>query len=77
MRMAMKWGIRDYDDKVRCHHCNKVITGTPKWIEVIDGGATVISSDEIPDVTDSGYMGFYEIGVGCAKKYFKGFARDH
>lgn len=72
--MPMKWAddlINDIHERCAC--CSKVITGKPYWVEVINGGADVAAPGLGPDTEDGGYMGFYPVGVSCARKHFPGF----
>lgn len=72
--IPMKWADNLInDDKQRCVCCNKVITGQPRYIEVINGGGDVAAPGLGPDTDDGGYMGLYPVGRACAKKHFQGF----
>jgi hypothetical protein len=73
--IPMKWaenpehrGLAD-----RCSCCGKPLRGKPCYIEVIHGGECVAAPGLGPKLDDSGYMGMFAIGSGCARKHFPGF----
>ncbi len=74
----MKWADQKYLDKhLRCACCGRKIVGKkPKFVEVIDGGSFVAAPGLNPNQSDAGYMGFFPVGNGCARLYFKGFTHD-
>ena len=49
---------------VRCSR--KLASGSGFDIEIVDGGGALATPGEA-DVDDSGYMGFWSVGPGCAK----------
>lgn len=75
--IPMKWADDlQHDHTIRCSCCNRIIKGKFKWVEVIDGGATVVKPGSNPDINDAGYMGFHRVGNTCAKKHFAGFTHE-
>lgn len=72
--MPMKWAsnIGSID---QCACCGRKLRGEPRWVEVINGGSDVAAPGLDPDTTDPGYMGFFPVGAGCAKKHFPGFTQ--
>jgi hypothetical protein len=72
--IPMKWAAsKTNDEKLRCVCCDREIKGVARFVEVIDGGSSVANPGLGPDTCDSGYMGFFPVGPGCAKKHFAGF----
>lgn len=76
--IPMKWA----DDPshpgsmLHCACCGKAIKGKAVYVEVIDGGFSVAAPGLGPDTNDAGYMGFFPVGPGCAKKHFRGFTHE-
>lgn len=73
--MPMKWAkIATDGAQDRCACCGKVIKGKRRYVEVINGGADVAAPGLGPDESDAGYMGFFPVGMSCAKNHFPGFS---
>ena len=73
--IPMKWPDADlYNGSLEhCACCGKPLKGKRRWVEVIDGGASVAAPGLNPDPNDPGYMAFYPVGLSCARKHFPGF----
>lgn len=63
-----------FDNKIRCSCCNREIKTNIRWVEVVDGGRSVIFPNSNPNINDPGYMGSFPVGPDCVKKHFRGFA---
>ncbi len=75
--IPMKWSGKDTNGSIEhCVCCGRKLTGTPVYVEVIDGGGQVAAPGLDPDQTDAGYMGFFPVGRHCAKKHFRGYTHD-
>ena len=75
--IPMKWSDTDNNgDMTRCACCGKPIKGKARFVEVIDGGSSVAHPGLGPDTNDPGYMGFFAVGPGCARKHFPGFTHS-
>ena len=70
--IPMKWSEHG-GNLERCACCGRKLRGNPRFVEVINGGSDVAAPGLDPDQTDPGYMGFFPVGAGCAKKHFPGF----
>lgn len=52
-----------------CAVCGRDVgSGGRKFVEVVGGGAR-FSTVGAADVEDPGYMGFYAVGSGCARRF--------
>lgn len=57
------------DDKDCCVQCGKVVGKNPLYIEIIKGGIIRVQDGTKYDSnSDSGYMGYWAVGVECAKQ---------
>lgn len=73
---AWREAIFDYDARRRprtkrcCTKCQRdILEGSPvRWIHIVSGGATVLHpEDEQRYQSDGGDMGFFEVGMECAR----------
>jgi hypothetical protein len=70
---AMVWADKNQGSIGHCAACGRKLSGTPQWVEVIDGGSSVAAPGLDPDTTDAGYMGWFPVGPECARRHFRGF----
>jgi hypothetical protein len=71
--VPMVWADRHQGSTEHCAACGRKLSGTPQWVEVIDGGSSVAAPGLDPDTTDAGYMGWFPVGPECARRHFRGF----
>lgn len=74
--IPMKWTDTRTGSTEHCACCGRKLSGQAKWVEVIDGGLSIAAPGLDPDQSDPGYMGFFPVGAGCAKKHFHGFTHE-
>lgn len=68
--LPMKWGPNLQQDNL-CVCCGRPLKEKLYWVEVIDGGNYVRGPEDEVDVCDPGYMGFFPVGLSCARRNFK------
>jgi hypothetical protein len=74
--MKMTWADapKVTGDTPYCVCCGKALKGTKnRVVEVVDGGENAVRPGTEVDTNDPGYMGQYDVGPDCAKKYLPGF----
>ena len=75
--IPMVWSDRGTNGSMEhCAACGRKLTGKRRMVEVINGGCSVAAPGLGPDETDAGYMGFFPVGLECARKHFPGFTHD-
>lgn len=73
--MPMKWSDDCVQDDT-CACCGRVLGSKFKWVEIVDGGASVGSPEVEWDTNAPDYMGLFKVGSTCAKKRFNGFYHE-
>lgn len=69
--IPMKWAENQtHDATLRCACCDRLLKGSHRWVEVVNGGSDVAVPGSDPDVQDAGYMGCFPVGETCARRHF-------
>jgi hypothetical protein len=73
--MEMVWTDKNVStEKPYCVCCGKLLKGdNNRMVEVVGGGSHAVRPGAKADAGDPGYMGFYDVGPDCAKKYLPNF----